>query len=76
MTPTDSIESVVLARRRVSDRVTWEARRSTDRGRLEVVAVVSARGPEQVEVQMLSEAELKALLGETAATDDQQWGRA
>src|SRR5262245_12061505 len=55
-------DPTVIAERRSRDgRVTWQARISPDRGRLEVVAVVEANDQSTI-VEILSDTELKELL--------------
>ena len=60
----------VIAERKSADgRVTWQARISTDRERLEVVAIVAPSATPTI-VQLLSEAELRELL---APKRDEPW---
>lgn len=54
----------VLAERR-KGAVTWQARISTDRGRLEVVGLVPASATPTI-IEPLTEPELRELLGESA----------
>lgn len=65
----------VIARRSSTSNpaIVWEARRSPDRGRLEVVAIVPASA-ESTLVPLLTQAELLELLGESG--EDPTWGRA
>src|SRR5262245_57421028 len=54
-------------------RVTWQARVSQDRGRLEVVGVV-APSSEPTEIEPLSDVDLRGLLaGAPTARDEQPW---
>lgn len=58
----------VLASRCKGD-VTWQARISVDRGRLEVIGIVPA-SPAATVITPLDEQELRELLGEGAQLDD------
>ena len=63
----------VLAERLSSDgRVTWQARISGDRGRLQVVGIVAANS-EPTEIQPLSEAELLELLSTATPDAGEDW---
>lgn len=59
--PTIHEPGAVLASRRKGP-VTWQARISTDRGRLEVVGIVPP-SPEPTTIDVLTERELRELLG-------------
>lgn len=63
----------VLARHVTADpRVEWQARRSVDRDRLEVVAVIQA-GADSIVVPILTDSELRGLLGEAPGQDAAGW---
>lgn len=53
-------------------RVTWQARRSEDRGRLQVVAIVQPSETPTV-VEALTDAQLRALLAETSPAPTTAW---
>lgn len=54
------------------DGVVWQARRSADRGRLEVVGIVPASST-PVEIEPLTEPQLRALLEGLPTVDDDAW---
>lgn len=67
--PVSGRQVQVLARRSsTTPGVVWEARTSADRGRLEVVAIVTV-GAERVEIPLLTTAQLLELLGESPGSD-------
>ncbi len=64
---------MVLAERRSHDGlVTWQARRSGDRGRLEVVGIVAPSDMPTV-IEPLNERELRGLLEGAPAADSAHW---
>jgi len=64
---------VILAQRVSRDgKVTWQARRSPDRGRLQVVGIV-APSAEPTEIEPLTDAELRELLTSAPPERPERW---
>src|SRR5689334_2379957 len=61
-----------ILRERVIDGITWRAQVSGDRGRLEVVAVIPASDEPRV-LHLLTEPQLRELLGEASDEAFDQW---
>jgi hypothetical protein len=62
----------VLAELIAADGTKWQARRSPDRGRLQVVAVISPSAEPTI-VELLNEPELRALLAEGQQAQAAPW---
>jgi hypothetical protein len=66
------LEEPIVLSQLVTDGIVWQLRRSVDRGRLEVVAVVPASVSPTV-IRSLTDRELRALLVDTPALRPEPW---
>ena len=68
----EPVAAVAVLKELVRGAVVWRARRSGDRGRLQVVAIVPASAEPTV-IEMLSEADLRELLAPAPAAAPVGW---